>query len=744
MELAPLTVLNKQYTIKRTLGEPGPFDIRYLGETVDAKTATVIREFFPVHLVDRESGTTSVDVRNVDEHEQLFTSGVTYFQKESEVLSQLDHEALPSGYDVFESNGTAYRARPHVQSIPLRKGLERRDTLSEKAALAIMVPILEALQVAHENGLYHGGVSPETVRLCQDGSVLLTGFRGAFIQLARQGGELSALIQPGTSAIEQYTPRGNQGPWTDVYAAAATICFMVTGRELPEASDRIEGTDPLADWVQDAEAFSSPGVREALIDALEVDPSKRLQSAEALATALKESSTKYDRSESPVSIVPTPTEDIPSRDDDAEASEEEVEVLSTGESKSTRMDRGARKRQGHRDERKKESSNRTLYIALPVLAVVLGIGGYFMMASGGSASTAPPTPGGSQPESASQQVSQVDPAPSPENESRLRERVAEGDSLLAAADASYADGDSRKALQLYSEARSRFFAAQDLRAQESVESRIDRINQRQDQIFETLQSSDEGSSNEVQALIRQQRRAERARSQAIYERALERGRGYMRDQEYAQAKSAFQQASDARRTGEVVRAISRADSLLQVKRENQTAYERFRVQADLALQEGNYEDAVDLYRKALDAKSGDAYAQEQLERAKGELEAIQLAQAKKKKDAKRRENMRDGDIYTVVDEEARVEGGLAALHQNVRYPESAARRGDKGRVYMQAIVEADGSVREATVTRGVSRALNQEALRVVRRADFIPAKVDGKPVPSRTAVWIEFDMGDDS
>jgi len=106
--------------------------------------------------------------------------------------------------------------------------------------------------------------------------------------------------------------------------------------------------------------------------------------------------------------------------------------------------------------------------------------------------------------------------------------------------------------------------------------------------------------------------------------------------------------------------------------------------------------------------------------------------------------MRDGDIYTVVDEEARVEGGLAALHQNVRYPESAARRGEEGRVYMQAIVEADGSVREATVTRGVSRALNQEALRVVRRADFIPAKVDGKPVPSRTAVWIEFDMGDDS
>jgi len=30
----------------------------------------------------------------------------------------------------------------------------------------------------------------------------------------------------------------------------------------------------------------------------------------------------------------------------------------------------------------------------------------------------------------------------------------------------------------------------------------------------------------------------------------------------------------------------------------------------------------------------------------------------------------------------------------------------------------------------------------VEDAEFIPAKVDGKPVPSRTAVWIEFRLQD--
>ncbi len=762
MELAPLTVLNKQYTIKRTLSDPGPFDIKYLGETVDSETPTVIREFFPVHLASRESGKTSIDITGGDKESQLFQSGMEYFQKESSVLSQLEHDALPSGYDVFEANGTAYRARPHQPSMSLRKGLESKGTLSEKAALTIMVPILEALHVAHENGLYHGGVSPDTVRLCQDGSVLLTGFRGAFIQLARQGGELTALVQQGTSAIEQYTPRGNQGPWTDVYAAAATICHMVTGRPLPEASDRLEGDDPLTDLIQDADAFSAPGVREALIDALEVDPSKRLQSAEALANALRESSTRYDGTESAYSIIPTELEEEAAAEE-PERSDGEVEVLSTGG-----RDRPAktRSRDASRSKRKKGSSNSALLVVLPILALVLG-GGAYLMFSGGA--------GGSYEEYRSQadslyQAEDYDAAREAYNQAltvrgddafvqqRLNQiddllasggpsfssHVTEGDSLMLAADAAYGSGDMSQALQLYSQARSQYFAAQDIDNRESVQRRLNRVNNRQDRIFEEMQSSgDERDGNEeLQAFLRQQQQADRARSQTIYRRAMERGRQYMEDNEYAQAKSAFEQASDAQTTDEVLNLISEADELLQEQRQNQTEYQRFRAQADVAFQEGSYEDAVDLYRRALDAKQGDAYAQEQLEKAKSELEAIQFAQMKRQKDAERRERMRDGDIYTVVDEEAQVKGGLQALHDEVRYPASAARRGVEGRVYLQATVNADGTVREANVTRGVSSDIDREARRVVEDTEFIPAKVDGKPVPSRTAVWIQFRVED--
>jgi TonB family protein len=643
----------------------------------------------------------------------------------------------------------------------LRKGLESKGTLSEKAALTIMVPILEALQLSHDNGLYHGGVSPETVRLCNDGSVLLTGFQGAFIQLARQGGELSALVQQGTSAIEQYTPRGNQGPWTDVYAAAATICYMVTGRELPEASDRLEGDDPLADLIQDADAFSAPGVREALIDALEVDPSKRLQSAEALAKALKESSTRYDGTESGYAIIPTELEE--EADDDASDADDdgEVEVLSTG---GRERPARSRSRTSRSSRKKKESTSTAMLVGIPIVLLLLGGAGYFIFAGGGSASYEEyRTRADSLYEAqdyaaareaytqaldvrtddafAQQRLREIDQMTSGGGEQAFTSRVSTGDSLMAAADASYAEGEMSEALQMYSQATSSYYSALDIRDQESVQRRINRAEKRQDDVIAELRSGGEDDEN-LEALVRQQQQAQRARAQTIYRRAMERGRDYMSRNEYAQAKSAFEQASDARTTDEVMDAIAEADRLLQEQRENQSAYERFRAQADVAFQEGSYEDAVDLYRRALDAKKGDAYAQEQLEKAKSELEAIQLAQAKRQKEQQRRENMKEGDIYTVVDEEAQVDGGLQALHKDVEYPPSAARRGVEGRVYMQVVVNADGTVREANVTRGVNNAIDDEALRVVEDAEFIPAKVDGKPVPSRTAVWIEFRLQD--
>lgn len=98
----------------------------------------------------------------------------------------------------------------------------------------------------------------------------------------------------------------------------------------------------------------------------------------------------------------------------------------------------------------------------------------------------------------------------------------------------------------------------------------------------------------------------------------------------------------------------------------------------------------------------------------------------------------ENGVYTVVDQEPRVKGGLSALHQTVQYPETAERRGMEGRVYVRAVVAPNGSVRDAEIIRGIGGGCDQEALRAVRTAEFVPATVHGEPVPAYATVWIQF------
>lgn len=48
MDLAPLTVLNGAYTVRRTLENSSPFDFKYLGERSSDGQEVIIREFFSV------------------------------------------------------------------------------------------------------------------------------------------------------------------------------------------------------------------------------------------------------------------------------------------------------------------------------------------------------------------------------------------------------------------------------------------------------------------------------------------------------------------------------------------------------------------------------------------------------------------------------------------------------------------------------------------------------------------------
>lgn len=83
-------------------------------------------------------------------------------------------------------------------------------------------------------------------------------------------------------------------------------------------------------------------------------------------------------------------------------------------------------------------------------------------------------------------------------------------------------------------------------------------------------------------------------------------------------------------------------------------------------------------------------------------------------------------------------GGIAALAQEITYPDTAKADGIEGTVFIQFVVDEEGHVINPEVTRGVDPALDAEALRVTRQARFTPGRKNGEPAKVQLTLPIKF------
>lgn len=86
------------------------------------------------------------------------------------------------------------------------------------------------------------------------------------------------------------------------------------------------------------------------------------------------------------------------------------------------------------------------------------------------------------------------------------------------------------------------------------------------------------------------------------------------------------------------------------------------------------------------------------------------------------------DFFILVEQMPELIGGLEALQRQVRYPERALRANIQGRVFVQFIVNERGEVENPVVVRGIGGGCDEEALRVVSQARFVPGMQRGRPV----------------
>ncbi len=101
-------------------------------------------------------------------------------------------------------------------------------------------------------------------------------------------------------------------------------------------------------------------------------------------------------------------------------------------------------------------------------------------------------------------------------------------------------------------------------------------------------------------------------------------------------------------------------------------------------------------------------------------------------------------IFSIVEEPAQFPGGDEALlkfiRKKIKYPKQAIKNKISGTVYVQFIVEKDGSISDVTVIRGIGGGCDEEAVRVITKMpNWIPAKQKGIPVRSFYVIPITFE-----
>ena len=283
--LPPGTVLNGKYLVGRVLGQGG-FGITYIGLDLQLQCKVAIKEYYPAGFVARKTGSSQVVWYSSEAAQQARSSGQELVLKEARKISKLsDIEPVVQVFNVFQENGTAYICMDFIEGHTLQYYLKHKGTLTWEQTKAVFLPIINTMDQIHKLGLIHRDLSPDNLMIQPNGLIKILDL-GAAKDLNLNSGKSSMQVaKNGFSPLEQYMHSGNSGPWTDVYAMAATMYYTLTGQIPAVAIDRMDN-DTLSWDLPPLQALPLP-VLKAMQHALAVRASERTQSMEAFARELQ-------------------------------------------------------------------------------------------------------------------------------------------------------------------------------------------------------------------------------------------------------------------------------------------------------------------------------------------------------------------------------------------------------------------------------------------------------------------------
>ncbi|MFO1361821.1 MAG: serine/threonine-protein kinase [Burkholderiales bacterium] len=213
------------------------------------------------------------------------------FKNEARAAGRLSHPGIVAVHDYGDTGAVTYIAMEFVQGMSLRDYFNRGTRFQERDIVSIMAQLLEALQHAHEQGVWHRDIKPANLIVMNNGRVKIADFGIAKVETSQLTQTGLVMGSPGYMAPEQYT--GGGVDWrADLFAAGVVMYQLLTGvRAFAGTTEQmaykichtspppVSESDPGQGW----ERYDAVMTR-----ALAKEPDARFQTAESFRAAILE------------------------------------------------------------------------------------------------------------------------------------------------------------------------------------------------------------------------------------------------------------------------------------------------------------------------------------------------------------------------------------------------------------------------------------------------------------------------
>ncbi|HKT73558.1 MAG TPA: serine/threonine-protein kinase [Steroidobacteraceae bacterium] len=151
------------------------------------------------------------------------------FRNEARVARSLSHPGIVSVYEYGEEQGCAYIVMEYVEGRSLQQHFEDKVAFEVATAVSLTSQLLEALQYAHEKGIWHRDVKPANILVARNGRTKVTDFGIAEVAVHESGATSRTVMgTPGYIAPETYLTDTFDAR-VDLFAAGALLYRLLTG-----------------------------------------------------------------------------------------------------------------------------------------------------------------------------------------------------------------------------------------------------------------------------------------------------------------------------------------------------------------------------------------------------------------------------------------------------------------------------------------------------------------------------------